>query len=82
MSELERIELVKEESQQIERFLGWLISKYSLFRKDATRESLFQDISNGDYIVIEKLLAEYFDIDLKKVEKEKQDILNSIQNPM
>lgn len=78
--ELKRMELVKEESQQIGHFLEWLISKYSMFRKDVTKEGLSQDINNGDQIVIEKLLAEYFDIDLKKIEKEKRNILNSIQN--
>lgn len=81
MSELERMELFKEQSQQLGNFLEWLMSKYSLFRKDAARDNLFQNISNGDYIVIEKLLAEYFVIDLQQVEKEKQGILNAIKNP-
>lgn len=52
--------------------------KYAMFDKKKKRDSgIF--FGNGDYINIEKLLAEFFGIDLYAAEREKENILNSIK---
>ena len=70
--ECDKMRAVKEKSQAIGEFLEWLHSE-----KDIT---LCRLEGNYDYRIInistEKLLAEFFDIDLNKVEEEKRAILN------
>lgn len=61
-SECERLRLVCDKSQVIGEFLDWVLEA-----KDA-------ELCAANFplrISHEKLLAEYFDIDLKKVEKER-----------
>lgn len=75
MTELEKMHAVKEKSQAIGEFLEWLISDKELvigrWDSDGTL--------HPKYVSIENLLAEFFGIDLKKVEKEKRAILDKIR---
>ena len=51
-----------------------------MFDRKQKRESPFANVTgNGDYINKEKLLADFFDIDLVEAEKERQAILDIMQ---
>lgn len=84
--EHDKLRAIKDESQLIGAFLEWLGENgYSLCRYEAfTRHSG----EPGDYtpsgyyptpLGIEDLLARFFDIDLDKLEEEKQAILQQLQ---
>ena len=76
--ELDKIAKNKEESQSIGAFLDWLqTDKKIIFCK--WDEKVSQHHPTPDYTSIEKLLAEYFGVDLKKAEKERQEILASLK---
>lgn len=70
---------VKEESELCGNFLEWLRSKYDMIDKSEPQEKSFIPIGYSSYIDIEKLLAEYFDIDLDEVEREKEELINELK---
>lgn len=86
--ECEKIQAVREQSQTIGDFLGWLgrEKKYELVKwrnidpndpdnmLDETEK--FQPVHYG----MEELLAEYFKIDLKKAEAEREEMIKSLQS--
>lgn len=69
------------ESQSIGEFVEWLstkgmhIAEYAEYEKGVLRSQLVP-VSRG----IEDILAEYFGIDLKAVEKERREILASLRS--
>lgn len=83
--ECEKMQAVKGESQAIGEFLDWMtsskgyvIAEYPKALKVLHHHALQTQV--GDELLpihtrIEELLAEYFNIDLKKVEKEKRALL-------
>jgi len=74
--ECEKLAAVSEKSQAIGGFLEWLQGfKQVELAKWGDNDRLYPE-----YIVIESLLAEYFEIDMNKVEKERRQILEDIQN--
>lgn len=90
--EIDKMHAVKEQSQAIGEFLEWLQQEkaWELAAYHQHEEACYDD--EGDrtcgmrtsepFIVnysIERLLAEYFEIDLKKVDDEKRAILESLQ---
>lgn len=76
---MDRMVEIQEQSQLCGEFLDWFLRKYTVFDRKQKRESPFADVMwNGDYINKEKLLAEFFDIDLVEAEKERQAILDNI----
>lgn len=76
---LDRMIEIREQSQLCEEFLDWLLRKYTVFDRKRKRESPFANVmGNGDYINKEKLLAEFFDIDLVEAEKERQAMLDAM----
>jgi hypothetical protein len=75
---LDKMESIKKDSQICGEFLEWLMSKFHMMNKHEPRENLYVEPYTSHFS-IEGLLAEYFDIDLVKVEKEKQQILNEIR---
>lgn len=79
---LDRMIEIREQSQLCGEFLEWLQSKYTMYDKKVKRESPFMDVmrDTGDYINTEKLLAEFFDIDLDEAEREKEQLLQIEQN--
>lgn len=78
---LDKMVEIQEQSQLCGEFLDWFLRKYIVFERKQKRESPFADImGNGDYINKEKLLAEFFDIDLVEAEKEKDSLLQMEQN--
>lgn len=77
---LDRMLKIQEQSQLCGEFLDWLLSKYTMYDKKMKRESPLMDVMRdcGDYINKEKLLAEFFDIDLDEAEKEKATCLKAV----
>lgn len=71
---LDRMLEIQEQSQLCGDFLKWLESKYAMFELRTSREEPYY-IGAGDYIDTEKLLAEYFGIDLVEAEKERNAII-------
>lgn len=63
-SELDKMKKAHKESQSIGEFLEWMMEYH---------EDLFPDFLN-----VEEILAEYFDIDLEKVEKEKRALIHNL----
>ena len=76
-SMLDKMIGIKEESQICGEFLKFLQKKYDMFDRSLSREQPFY-IGAGDYINTEKILAEFFDIDLEQANKEKDSILKSL----
>lgn len=69
----------QEQSQLCGEFLDWFLRKYTVFDRKQKRESPYANVmGNGDYINKEKLLAEFFDIDLDEAEREKDMLLQSL----
>ena len=77
---LDKMIEIQEQSQLCGEFLDWFLCKYTVFDRNKKRENPFANVmGNGDYIDKEKLLAEFFDIDLVEAEKERQAILDIMQ---
>jgi len=95
LTEHERLSLVKDKSQAIGDFVEWLVEKgIRLCREHEHTDACYDDddIQHvwptcdlregqyvGDYTPITKLLAEHFDIDLDKLEREKRQMLADIR---
>lgn len=90
--ECEKMRAVKEKSQAIGAFLEWLSAEKGVHLAEYHRHSracldheahlvcgLLENHSVRWNYNIERLLAEYFDIDLNKVEEEKEAILDAIR---
>ena len=81
--ECDKIIAVKNESQKIGEFLGWLGSEKNLTICRWVGEDEDDDIGGRFYpehLDVQKLLAEFFGIDLNKVEEEKRSLLEEIRN--
>ena len=75
--EHEKMHAVVEQSQSIGEFLDWLTNEKSIVLSqwiDPESEHLTPINPN-----IQDLLAEYFDIDLDKIEKEKRQMLKTMR---
>lgn len=66
MTELEKMEKVKEKSQTIGEFLDWLQNEKEISLCEYLDDE-YSPISDN----IEQILAKYFNIDLNQIEKEK-----------
>ena len=84
MSELDKLQKIQPKSQTIGEFLDWLnyTKKYAICAWVEITKGEWEIIPEGYYPVrtqVEDLLAEYFNIDLKKVEQEKQKMLDDLR---
>lgn len=77
---LERMKEIEEQSQLLGEFLEWLHSKYFMIDKKSKFETAKIPFGFDSFIDIEKLLAEYFGIDLVEAEKERLQILSDLRN--
>lgn len=79
--ELEKLKAISEKSQTIDDFIHWLCNKKHIYLRETIQylreDGQYVDTYAHPKVTTEKLLAEYFDIDLVKVEKEKQEILSN-----
>ena len=76
---LDRMIEIQEQSQLCGEFLDWFLGKYTVFKTKQSRAR--EDINvmgAGDYINKEKLLADFFGIDLEEAERERQAILDTL----
>lgn len=83
-SECEKIGKVKDQSQAIGEFIDWLQSekgivfaRYHIEGKDPIVDYLKKLIPV--HLSMEKTLAEFFDIDLNKVEEERRAMLDDLR---
>ncbi len=87
--ECEKLQAVSEKSQELGFFLEWLKNKYTLCEFVEEHKEFFGD-NKEDYVwinegyyqsrdSIENILAEYFDIDMNKVDEERAQILEDIR---
>lgn len=74
---LEHMLKIQEQSQICGEFLEWLQTKYAMFRLKEPRDEPFYR-GSGDYINIESVLAEFFEINLEQAEQEKQTLIETI----
>ena len=90
--EHEKLKAIKDKSQEIGSFIEWLqVSRQIIFARyedvEYTVDDLFSDKGNKVkinelvpfHIPIEQTLAEYFGINLKKLEEEKRQMLDDIR---
>lgn len=76
---LDRMLEIQEQSELCGEFLDWFLHKYAVFERRQKRESPFVNPDGAsDYINKERLLAEFFDIDLDEAEMEREHILKSL----
>jgi hypothetical protein len=76
--ECDKMIAVSKESQAIGNFLEWLGEQGILLAEYGT-ERYHRDQLMPKHISIEKLLAEYFEIDLDKVETERRAMLDDFR---
>ena len=70
---LDKLLEVQDQMDLCRNFLEYFLKNYSAFEKKRPRESVFADVSGaGDYINVDKLLADFFEIDLPQAEKERE----------
>lgn len=74
--EHEKMQAIKDESQSIGAFLDWLCNENGI---ELCRFSSHNDNLMPTNEGIEKLLARYFKIDLKKIEREKLQMLDEMR---
>lgn len=74
--ELERMSAVSDESQRIGEFLDWLVAHSRIVLARYRGDQLVPD-----YTDINALLAQYFKIDLDKIEKERRALLEHMRSP-
>ena len=86
MSELQKMKAVQEKSQAIGDFIEWLNGEKKIYlAKYITEETRDNLDGEAEYLAtwpipnIEKLLAEFFNIDLQKAEQEKRQLLEDIR---
>lgn len=77
--ELRKLHIVSGESQKIGEFLDWLKSRGMFIAKYEVMEDFRDPMPSAIGGTTEQLLAEYFKIDLAKVEREKSAILEKLR---
>lgn len=80
ITELQKINAVREKSQAIGEFLDWLSQKnYSICELRFKTKLKIDEAYFPIHKSIEKWIAEYFDIDLEQAEKERVKILEDFR---
>lgn len=74
--EHEKLSQVKDLSQEIGSFLDWIQSQGMCLAKFNEGEEHYWPVNKR----IEQILAEYFEIDLNKLEKEKIEMIEEMRN--
>ena len=83
-SECEKLSKVAAQSQKCGEFLEWLLERYSLCEvhkhdNDCEDCGYLQNDLVLIHVNVQKLLAEFFGIDLKKLEEEKMEFLTELR---
>lgn len=78
--ECDKLLAVKDKSQPIGEFLDWLRNEKGIeFCRWMEAEDIEPEGYYPDYTRTEELLAEYFEVDLKKVEEERRAMLDDLR---
>lgn len=77
--EHEKLHSVKEQSQAIGEFLTWIQEEKGIVLCNYLGPGKIQDVYAPTDANIEKLLAEYFGINLNVLEQEKRQMLNEFR---
>lgn len=77
--ECEKLAAVKEKSQMLGEFLSWLRGNKEFELAKWGRDDYGEDALMPTHASTESLLAEFFDIDMARVEKEHQDMIRELQ---
>ncbi len=77
--ECEKMSAVKDKSQAIGEFLEWLGSEKEVFLAKWELDEYEDEYITRFLYSAEKLLAEFFNIDLNKVEQERRQILSELK---
>lgn len=78
--ECEKLAQVSEKSQELGYFLEWLMQRCVLAEWDESEEGGTDDILYPIHKSIEQILAEYFHIDMDKVNEERAQILKELRS--
>lgn len=76
---LERMKKLENESQLLGEFTEWLHSRYFMIDKRSKFETANIPFGFDSVVDIEKLLAEYFGVDLAEVEKERLELIKHLK---
>lgn len=68
---LDRVIELREKLDICGEFLEFMLEKFDVFNPELKREEPFY-IGRGDYINKEKVIAEFFNIDLEELDKERE----------
>ena len=71
---------VKDQSQVVGEFIDWLAEKKGIILAEWGDGELSRDELYRTHSSTERLLAEFFDIDLAKIETEKRAMLDAIRS--
>lgn len=74
---LDRVNALREKLDICGEFLDFILEKFDVFNPELKREEPFY-IGSGDYINKEKVLAEFFNIDLDEVEEERELLIEMV----
>ena len=77
--EHEKLKEIQKETQLCGEFLEWLMSKYTFCEYNRHRSDDNQVLVPAGYINKQKLLAEFYDIDLDEIEREKRQMLDELR---
>lgn len=75
--ECDKLHAVRDRSQEIGAFLDWLIEDKQYVLAKYTPQADYELVPQN--VSIERLLAEYFEIDMDKVDAERRAILESLR---
>lgn len=77
--EAEKLSSYKDKSDHISEFLDWLRTKYAIAEYvSVTPNSRTKELRHAS-ISMERLLADFFDIDLVELDKEKREMLDGLR---
>lgn len=83
MKEVEKMAAAQKDSRKISDFIDWLADNgYAIctLQKTGFDGGDFEEVWMHKRKSHEEMLADYFEIDLDKVEEERREILESLQN--
>lgn len=80
--ELDKLKKVQHESQAIGEFLDWLMNEKHIqlaeYGKGELRDDILYPMMHGSHGLIEELLAEFYGLDLDKMDKEREAIYQDL----
>lgn len=76
--EHEKLIAIQDQSEICSEFLDFLQSEYNMINKRERFEHSYIPFNYSSYVDKDKLLAQFFNIDMQKIEKEKRQMIDEI----